>query len=298
MSEASRETSPRNRYARMRSILEVPILNEKYWSKVPTSDASAIMIDLEDSAAPQNKTAVRKRVIAALRDPGYFNGKSIIVRVNNLATPWGKDDLQDLARADGDFLISYPKTESAAELRDVRSVLAEAGVPRELHVMIETARAAMELEEIARSEGVAGLHYGYIDFAADVGCRVYTSDEDDLDARVSASVRGRIAVAAAAYGLFSTGGTLIPEYKDMAKVRSFVESWAACGYTACIAVSPAHLATINAMMAPSADEVKQARAVVDGYERALAEGEPAAFVDGRVVTYPDYRVASLLLERV
>ncbi len=95
----------RTRYARMRSMLEVPILNEKFWSKIPSAPADAIMIDFEDSATPDNKQLVRQKTLEALANPEYFGGRPVIVRVNNLATPWGRDDLAALAAVDGDFVI-------------------------------------------------------------------------------------------------------------------------------------------------------------------------------------------------
>ena len=89
----------RTRFARLRSILEVPILNEKFWSKVPTVAADAIMIDLEDSATPENKGLARDKILDALAEPEYFAGRQIIVRVNNLSTPWGREDLAALSGA-------------------------------------------------------------------------------------------------------------------------------------------------------------------------------------------------------
>ena len=97
--------SARIRYARMKSILEVPISNEKFWSKVPSAPADAIMMDLEDSATPDNKVVVREKILDALKGPEYFGGRQIIVRVNNLATPWGRDDLEAMAAAPGDLII-------------------------------------------------------------------------------------------------------------------------------------------------------------------------------------------------
>ena len=113
----------RRTYARMRSILEVPILNAKFWSKVPTAPADAIMIDLEDSAAPTTKELARAAAVEWLGRPDYFGGRTIIVRVNNLSTPWALDDLQALAEVETDFLVCYPKVESAGELAQTRSVL-------------------------------------------------------------------------------------------------------------------------------------------------------------------------------
>jgi citrate lyase beta subunit len=284
----------RRRFARMRSVLEVPILIEKFWAKVPDVAADAIMIDLEDSATPNQKELVRERVVEALRDPSYFGGRHVIVRVNNLATSWGKDDLAALAGVPGDFLVCYPKVETAAELAEVSAGL-DSG--RGLHVMIETARAVIELDRIASMPGVVGLHFGYVDYAADAGSKAFDDSGADLHSPSNAYVRSKIATAAAAYGLFATGGTLIPEYKDLDKVRAFVRSWAELGYTACIAVSPAHLPIVNEVMAPSAAEVARAREVCTTYESSLERGEPAAVLDGRVITMPDYRVASLVLAR-
>jgi citrate lyase beta subunit len=285
----------RQAYARIRSILEVPIMNEKYWSKVPTAAADAIMLDLEDSVTPANKDAARTAIVDALAHQEYFGGRAVIVRCNNLATPWGPADLEALGRAEGDFLVSYPKVETADEVREAQALMAAAGRARGLHVMIETARALIELDRIASSDGVLGLHFGYVDFAADVGSRPF--DDNDLFGPANHYARSKISIAAAAYKLFATGGSLIPEYKDLDKVRAFVKVWADLGYTAVIAVSPAHLDIVNEVMTPNAEEVARARLVSEAYEGVLERGEPAAVLDGRVITMPDYRVAQLTLAR-
>lgn len=290
-------TTPRARYARMKSILEVPILNEKFWSKVPGAPADGIMIDLEDSATPDNKVLVRDRILEALKDPGYFGGRQIIVRVNNLATPWGHDDLLAMAKAPGDFMICYPKVMSRDETREVRGIIAAAEPSRGLYLMIETARAMMELDRIASCEGVVGLHFGYVDYAADVGSKAFEDAGDDLYAPSNHYARTRIAVAAAAYGLFATGGSLIPEYRDLAKLETFIRSWANLGYTACIGLSPAHLEIINRVMTPGPAEVDAAMLLSSTYEAAVRDGNPAAVLNGKVITNPDYRVAQLVLAR-
>jgi citrate lyase beta subunit len=144
---------------------------------------------------------------------------------------------------------------------------------------------------------VVGLHFGYVDYSADVGSRAFNDEGDNLYAPSNHYARTKIAVAAAAYGLFATGGTLIPEYKDFEKVATFVRSWAALGYTACIALSPAHLDIVNQVMSPGDAEVAAAKITTAAYETALARGEPAAVLNGRVITNPDYRVAVLVLAR-
>jgi len=285
----------RTQYARVRSLLEVPILVEKFWSKVPEVAADAIMLDLEDSATPDNKARARDRIVGALGDLGYFGGRPVIVRCNNLATPWAADDLAALGAVDADIVVSYPKAESADEVREVRRLLKAGGSAHGLHVMIETARAVIELDRIASVEGVVGLHFGYVDLAADVGSKAF--DGDGMFAPGNYYVQSKISIAAAAYGLFATGGSLIPDFKDLQKVRRHIQRWADLGYTGCIAVSPAHLPIINEVMAPTEEEVAGAKLLSQTYEEAQARGEPAAVLNGKVITMPDYRVAKLTLAR-
>lgn len=289
--------TPRARYARMKSILEVPILNEKFWSKVPGAPADAIMMDLEDSATPANKTEVRGRILQALDAPAYFGGRQIVVRVNNLATPWGRDDLAAMAASPTDHIVCYPKVETADEARAALAILRAQHPDRGLYVMIETARAMIELDRIASIDGVVGLHFGYVDYAADVGSQPFNEAGDDLYAPANHYARTKIAVAAAAYGLFATGGSLVPDYRDLAKVESFIRGWARLGYTACIGLSPAHLEIINRVMTPTEAEIAAARQVSDTYEAAVGRGDPAAVLNGKVITNPDYRVARLVLAR-
>jgi citrate lyase beta subunit len=290
-------TRGRSRYAQMRSILEVPILNDRFWAKVPEVNADAIMLDLEDSATPSNKEIVRERIVDTLASPEYFGGREIIVRVNNLTTPWGRDDLEALSRAPGEFLVCYPKVETAEEVTEVNMIINRDGSDHGLHVMIETARAMIELQQIASADGVAGLHFGYVDYAADIGSKPFADSGEELFAPSNHYAQTKISVAAAAYGLFASGGSLVPEYRDLSKVRTFIKRWADLGYTACIAVSPNHLGIINELMSPSRDEVSAAQRLCEVYEAAMRAGESAAVLNNKVITMPDYRVAALTLSR-
>jgi citrate lyase beta subunit len=193
--------------------------------------------------------------------------------------------------------VCYPKVETLDEITEVRTILQQNGPDRELHVMIETARAMIELDRIASATGVAGLHFGYVDYAADVGSKPFADSGEELFAPSSGYAQTKIAVAAAAYGLFATGGSMVPEYRNLDKVRKFVERWANLGYTACIAVSPNHLALINELMSPSAEEVAAAQELCEAYEAATKAGDPAAVLNNKVITLPDYRVAALTMSR-
>jgi citrate lyase beta subunit len=293
---ATAKRSARQEFASLVSIIEVPLLNEKYWAKIPEVAADGIMLDLEDSVTPAAKDAARDRAIEVLAEMSYFGGRQVIVRCNNLESPWGHDDLEALGKVGADILISYPKAESREEIDKVARIMEAAGHPHRLHVMIETARALIELDRIASHPAVVGMHFGYVDLAADIGSRPF-DENGEMSALTQTYARSKIATAAAAYGLFVSGGSLIPEYKNVAKVRAHVKSWADLGYTACIAVSPSHLPIVNELMRPTEAEVERARRIVTAYDEATAQGDPAAVLDGRVITLPDYKVAELTLDR-
>src|SRR4029078_13497765 len=95
----------------------------------------------------------------------------------------------------------------------VVGLMTRAQVAGGLYVMVGTARAMIELDRIASCEGVVGLHFGYVDYAADVGSRPFDPSGESLFAPANHYAQTKIAVSAAAYGLFASGGTLITDFK-------------------------------------------------------------------------------------
>jgi HpcH/HpaI aldolase/citrate lyase family len=113
-------------FRQVRSIMETPILDERKWVKVPSIPADYYIVDLEDSVVPARKLDARERVLEYLRDPAYFHHRPVIARPNNLATPWGRDDIIALASV-GATLLAYPKVKSAAEIETVAALVRDSG---------------------------------------------------------------------------------------------------------------------------------------------------------------------------
>lgn len=287
----------RERYRHLRSLLEVPILIDRYWAKVPSVEADAVMMDLEDSAPAAAKDEARARVRAALNDPGYFGGRQMVVRVNNLATPWGRDDLAMLAASDADVLVCYPKAEDPGEIAEVVDIVRAGRADRAIWAMIETPAAITGLSGIAGVDGLAGLHFGYTDYCAELGVSPFDAQGVALGP-AAAFAAHMVAVAAAANGLFATGGSMVPDFRDEAKVTAFLSGWVAAGYTACLALSPGHVPAVNRAFTPAPEEVALARAGVAAFDAAIAAGQANAMVGDRIVTLPEYRRLKQLLARV
>ena len=70
----------------------VPGNRERFIRKAMSSNADAILLDIEDGVLPAEKPDARRMIAAALGEPG--GGPRRYVRVNALSTLWLKTDLE------------------------------------------------------------------------------------------------------------------------------------------------------------------------------------------------------------
>ena len=78
--------------------------------KARALDADVLILDLEDAVSPDGKRQARSQVAAAISQGGYGR-RELIVRINGLSTPWGRDDLSTVATLGADAVL-IPKVES------------------------------------------------------------------------------------------------------------------------------------------------------------------------------------------
>jgi citrate lyase subunit beta / citryl-CoA lyase len=150
-----------------RSALFMPGSNARALEKARTLPADALVLDLEDAVAPAMKAPARAQVLAAVRAGGY-GGREIVIRVNALATPWGRDDLAAAAASGADAVL-LPKAESA---ETVSAAMAVVGSAPAVWCMLETPRGILNAASIAAaSPRVAALVMGTSDLTKDLHAR-------------------------------------------------------------------------------------------------------------------------------
>src|SRR3974377_1720739 len=110
-----------------RSVLYMPGSNAKALAKAATLPADALILDLEDSVAPDAKIAARGQGVAAVR-AGGFGRREIIVRVNGPHTPWGPEDLAAAAAAGPDAIL-LPKVDGPGAIMVAARIMRESGGP-------------------------------------------------------------------------------------------------------------------------------------------------------------------------
>jgi citrate lyase subunit beta / citryl-CoA lyase len=255
-----------------RSVLFMPGSNARALDKARTLPADALVLDLEDAVAPDAKEQARAQVLAAVRAGGY-GPREIVVRVNALGTPWGRDDLAAVATASADAVL-LPKVESA---ETVSAALAVLGPAPAVWCMLETPRGILNASSIAAaSPRVGALVMGTSDLTKDLHART-TPGRAALVTSLQLCV-----LAARAAGVSALDGVHL-DLEDNAGFAAACRQAAEFGFDGKTLIHPKQVAVANEVFAPAAAEVDWARRVIAAHADALTRGRGIVVLDGRLI---------------
>ena len=137
-----------------RSMMFVPGNNPGMIRDAHIYGADSIMFDLEDSVAYTEKDAARLLVYNALKTL-HFGTKETVVRINDLSSGLGVQDLEAVVRA-GVQVVRLPKTDCAQDVidceREIARIERESGIPvgtTGMMAAIESANGVLNAAEIA-----------------------------------------------------------------------------------------------------------------------------------------------------
>lgn len=256
-----------------RSMLYLPASNPRAIAKAQTLACDGVILDLEDSVAPEAKAGARAAAAAAIA--AGFGGREVILRCNGEDTPWFAEDLGMAAAARPDGVL-IPKVRSGEDLQASAQRLPDA---IRLWAMIETAGAVANLERLAETGALArltGLVLGPNDLSAELGIR------PGPDRAPLAPILSRMVVAARAWGLAALGGTF-NAFEDTAGFEAECGQDAAFGFDGKTLIHPAQIAPANRIFSPSPQELAWARAVIEAFADPEADGKGAIRLQGRMV---------------
>jgi len=253
-----------------RSVLYIPGSKERAVEKARSLQVDAIIFDLEDAVAAEEKPAARQLLTETLKAGGY-GPRVKIVRVNGFDTAWGRDDVAALAGAGADAVL-LPKVETTAQLDALAEALPE--VP--LWAMMETPRGILNAAAIAAHPRLEGFVMGTNDLAKELGCR-FRADRLPLIASLSHCL-----LAARAEGIVAVDG-VYNAFKDEDGLKAECDQGRDLGFDGKTLIHPAQVAIANAAFAPTEDEIDLARRQIEAFEAAERQGQGVAVVDGRIV---------------
>jgi citrate lyase subunit beta/citryl-CoA lyase len=276
----------------LRTLLFVPGSDRDKLGKAARFGSDAIVIDLEDAVAKENKARARDLARGAV--PTYGDGPVVMVRVNGRLSGRMVDDIAGVV-VRGLDAVMVPKVEDHRDLAMAHSALEDAeraagmepGAVR-LIPLIETARGIAHCEDLADQapSRTLTLAFGSGDFTTEMGV------EPSADGSELAYARGRLVVAARAAGL---ARPIDGPHLDLLDIDGLERDCARSrqlGYQGRIIVYPPQVAPAQRVYSAMSEEaLAHARRVVTAFEEAEARGVASIRVDERFVDYPIYRLA-------
>lgn len=272
-------------YKLRRTMMYVPGNNAGMIKDAQIYGADSLMFDLEDSVSLNEKDSARFLVYNALKNIDY-EGVETVVRINGLDTPFGKEDLEAIVRAQPD-VIRLPKTETAQDIIDVENLVAQieekSGIPvgkTKLMAAVETALGVLNSVEIAKaSKRLIGIALGAEDFVTDMRT---TRSPEGIELLAA---RSQVLLAARAAGIYA----LDTVYSDVNNEEGFaneVKIIKQLGFDGKSVINPRQIQPVHDIYAPSEKEIKKALRVIAASKEAEKKGSGVVSLDGKMVDKP------------
>jgi citrate lyase subunit beta/citryl-CoA lyase len=253
-----------------RTYLFVPGTRPERFGKALASGADAVVLDLEDAVAADDKAAARAAIVEWFHSATSAERSRIVVRINDAGSTWFDADLAALRDA-GVARVLLPKAELAQQVSATLAALPGAGVL----ALIESARGVAQVNSIAAA-GASRLVFGTLDFALDLDIDMST------DASGLAYAASRIAIASRLAGLPAPVAGVTGQLNDRARLLDDLAVARRHGFGAKLCIHPNQVEPIHAALRPSAEALDWARRVL----AADAASPGAARLDGRMVDRP------------
>jgi citrate lyase subunit beta/citryl-CoA lyase len=281
-----------------RSWMFVPGHRQKMIDKALGLNADALMLDIEDGVAPNEKDAARQLIGESLGRPKTANAPMRFVRINAIGHTRMEADLDAVVRPGLEGLV-LPKVETVDEVRQVDATLTDREPKQKmpsggirLLIAIESPAGLLNALAIAAcSSRVVGLIFGAEDYGRELG--LPTSREGE--ARDLLYARSAMVVAAAAAHVQAVDGVWV-DLKDTDGLTKFARQSRRLGFSGMSLIHPSQIDPINTTFSPSAEEIDYAQRIVQAFEEANARGDGSIAFGGQLIDRPIVERARRTLE--
>ncbi|MFD0683149.1 HpcH/HpaI aldolase/citrate lyase family protein [Actinomadura fibrosa] len=286
-----------------RTTLAVPGSNPRFIEKARDLPADEFFLDLEDAVAPSAKESARATVVAALNEGGW-DGKTRVVRVNDLDTPWAYRDVIEVVEGAGANLdaVMLPKARDASHVQWLDRLLTQ--IERAMgfepgriaiEAQIEDARGMVEIDAIAASSPrLEALVLGPGDLMASINMRTLVVGEQPpgyTEGDAYHYILMRILMAARAHGLQAVDGPYF-NVRDVEAFTRVARRSAALGFDGKWVLHPSQIEAGNEVFSPSQEDYDRAELILDAYEHSVSvEGRGAARLGDEMIDEASRKMA-------
>jgi len=272
----------------LRSWMFVPGHRQKMIDKALGLGTDAIMLDIEDGVAPNEKDAARKNIAASLGREKAPGTPARYVRINAIGHARMDADLEAVVRPGLEGLVC-PKVDTPDDVRKVDAILRErepkmamqqGGV--KLLIAIESPKGLLDAPAIAASSPrIVGLIFGAEDYGREIGLPAVREGE----ARDLIYARSAIVVAAAAAHVQAVDGVWV-DLNDSQGLLGFAKQSRQLGFSGMSLIHPSQIDPINAVFSPTAEEIDYCQKVLQAFEEANARGDGSIAFGGQLIDRP------------
>jgi len=287
----------------MRSLLFVPADGGAKLDKAMASGADAVILDLEDSIAPERKAQARAAALEFLKATQTKKQRPrLMVRINGLDTGMTDADLDAVVVGKPDAIL-FPKAEGGATVTHVDAMLtareAAAGLPEgSIKILAQTVESAVGLFTAGSyrnsSARLIGMTWGPEDLSSELGAEA-NREADGMLTEPYRLARS-ICLFGAAAAKVPAIETIHVNFRDPEVLRRDTELARRDGFSGRLAIHPAQVAVINEVFTPSPEQIAKAKAVVAAF--AAQPGAGAVGIDGKMYDRPHLLRARALLARI
>ncbi len=250
-----------------------------------------IILDLEDSVAPEKKHEARHLVRNALRSINFY-GTERMVRINQF--PSGLDDLKFIVPHNV-HVILLPKCEAAEQvieaLQEIEKIKQENNIGNEIYIMpiIESATGVEKAYEIATSsKQVVALAIGLEDYTADIGAMRTREGKESFYARSRIVNACKAARIQAIDSVFSDVG-------DEEGLKQTVKESRQLGFEGMGCIHPRQIKVIHESFAPEPEEIEKAEKIVNAFIIAEKEGKGVVSLGSKMIDPPVVKRAQKII---
>jgi citrate lyase subunit beta/citryl-CoA lyase len=272
----------------IRSWMFVPGHRQRMIDKGLGLNADAIMLDIEDGVAPDEKDTARKNIAESLGRAKTPGSPARYVRINAIGHARMEADLEAVVRPGLEGLVC-PKVDTAEEVHQIDAILDDKEPMNKLDkgsvrllIAVESPKGLLNAPAIAAaSSRIAGIIFGAEDFGREIGLPAVREGE----ARDLLYARSAIVIAAAAAHVQSVDGVWV-DLNDSAGLLGFAKQSRQLGFSGMSCIHPSQIDAINATFSPTAEEIDYCRKVLQAFEEANARGDGSIALGGQLIDRP------------
>ncbi|PSJ80810.1 HpcH/HpaI aldolase/citrate lyase family protein [Neisseria iguanae] len=263
-------------------FLFVPATRTERIAKAFASGADEVIVDWEDTIAPEDKAAARADIAEYCRQP---HQPAVWIRVNHARSAFYADDVAAVKTIPEIKGILLSKTIHAEEISSLHHATGKPVIAG-----IESAQGMADIGQLACSDGLFALTYGCLDLANDLGISYGTAAAQTVFDRL----RTDMLLHSRLNNLHPPIESTFPDFNDHEANRRNTEYWRDMGFGGVLCIHPKQVAAVKEALRPSEKLLAFAAKVVAETRRS---GEAVFQIDGQMVDAPVIERAKWILRQ-